>query len=98
MVLTKHEFDGRSAGCAVLIFGPLCTGAQMVREAAAMGIAVPVEVVRTMPRRFGAAGTIYIANYEIADKFDLSRFVAVILDESSILKHKECKTGQARCI
>jgi len=76
----------------VIIFGPLCTGIQLTREAAAMGLTV--RVVRSMPSPL--ENSIYVTNYEIADKFTLSAFRAVVLDESSILKHgKECKTAAA---
>lgn len=78
--------------CKVMIFTPLCTTQQLVDEAAKMGLASQVKAVRSMDQVSGAS--IYVANYEIADKFDMSHFKCVVLDESSILKHKECKTGQ----
>lgn len=41
-----------------------------------------------------AEGAVFVANYELADRFTaMSEFIGVVLDESSILKHKECKTG-----
>lgn len=78
--------------CKVMVFTPLCTTQQLVDEAAKMGLVSQVKAVRGMDQVTGAS--IYVANYEIADKFDLSQFKCIVLDESSILKHKECKTGQ----
>ena len=39
-------------------------------------------------------GGIYITNYELIDRFDMSLFGAVVLDESSILKALDGKTRQ----
>ena len=64
----------------VLIFTPLAVAAQMKREAEKFGIDVAhVHEQGNQP--------IQITNYQKLDKFDLSQFAGVVLDESSILKN-----------
>ena len=97
--LSYAEAVARTSHDAVIIFTPLCAAQQLKAEAANMGLTTPVAVVRSMADvarcETGSMGDkICIANYEIADKFDISSFISVVLDESSILKHQECKTGQ----
>lgn len=64
----------------VLILAPLAVAQQTVREGVTWG--VPCAYLRdddgTTP--------IVVANYEMLEHFDASRFVGVVLDESSILK------------
>ncbi|MCZ3290726.1 hypothetical protein NYZ69_19370, partial [Acinetobacter baumannii] len=55
--------------------------AQVIREAEKFG--VPARQVREQAE---CGPGINVTNYQKLDHFDLSRFVAVILDESSILK------------
>lgn len=71
----------------VIILAPLAVAAQTAREGVRMGI--PVTICRD-----GAdvRPGINVTNYERLHRFDVSRFAGVILDESSIIKHKEAKT------
>ncbi|WP_370325279.1 helicase-related protein [Euzebya sp.] len=69
-----------------LIVAPLSVARQTVREAAKLG--VEVHYTRTQPNGTG----LYVTNYEMVDRFDLSAFAAVVLDESSILKNVDGKT------
>ena len=69
----------------VLILAPLAVAEQTVREGADIGI--EVEYAR---RDTGARIT--IANYEMLHAFDPAQFIAVVLDESSILKSFDGKT------
>jgi superfamily II DNA or RNA helicase len=71
-----------------LFLAPLCVAEQTVREAAKLGI------VLKYARDSHDAGTsqFVITNYERLDKFDVSRYGAVVLDESSILKSFDGKT------
>lgn len=69
-------------GGRVLIFAPLAVSDQTAREAARFGIraayaATPADV---------GDSRIVITNYERLDRFDVSSFAGVVLDESSILK------------
>lgn len=75
----------RHNGGKGLIFAPLAVSYQTVEEGRLIGI--DLKYTRTMPTEDG----IYVTNYEMADKMDLSRFTALVLDESSIIKHKEAK-------
>lgn len=76
-----------------IVLAPLAVAAQTVREADKFGIDAKVardgsEV--TSPR-------VYVANYERLDKFDVSRFAGVVLDESSILKSFMGATKRRLC-
>jgi len=66
----------------VLMLAPLAVSFQHAREAEKFGI--DARAIRE-PEEVAAA-RIYITNYERLDRFDVSRFGGVILDESSILK------------
>lgn len=79
-----HRHTGRS----VLILAPLAVAAQTVRESADIGI--EVSHVRD-GGEVGIAG-LYITNYERLHLFDPSAFGAVVLDESSCIKHHNTKT------
>ncbi len=69
-----------------LIVAPLSVARQSIREAARLGVRVGYS-------RDGAADEhITITNYEMVEHFDASRFGAVVLDESSILKSLDGKT------
>jgi DNA modification methylase len=65
----------------VLIFAPLAVSKQTIRE----GKKFDVEVNQAESQDDIKKG-IYITNYEKLHKFDLSKFVGIVLDESSILK------------
>lgn len=73
-----------------LILAPLCVAEQTVAEAARFGI--PVAYATDGAH---VADRITITNYERLDRFDPSRFQAVVLDESSILKAFDGQTRTA---
>lgn len=81
-----HEVH-KATGHAVLILAPLAVAAQTVAEGQSIGIAVthcrePEDV------RPG----LNITNYDRLHKFDAEAFGAVVLDESSCIKHHDTKT------
>lgn len=76
MELAWAQAVTRHTGKPVLHLAPLAVSAQMVREAEKFGI----------PAHMGDGEGICITNYQKLDHFDLSKFGAIILDESSILK------------
>lgn len=76
-------------GGMVLILAPLMVGLQTSHEADAIGLAAPY--VKAMPSVPG----VYVTNYDRMDAFDLSAFVGLVLDESSILKGIGGKTRAA---
>lgn len=78
-----HKHTGRD----VLILAPLAVAAQTVEEGAELGIAVTLckEHSHIKPG-------INITNYDRLHRFDPSQFVAVVLDESSCIKHHDAKT------
>ncbi len=75
----------------VLILAPLCVAEQTVAEGAKIGIAVQY----ARGEATGADARIVITNYERLDKFDISQYAGVVLDESSILKSFDGKTRTA---
>lgn len=77
----------RLIGERTLILAPLGVARQTVREAARIG----VDVHLTRDGKDLSDG-INITNYEMLSHFDASRFGAVVLDESSILKALDGKT------
>lgn len=80
----------RLLGEKTLIIAPLSVARQTVREAKKIGL--DIKYVRNQSEVDGFQ--IHITNYEMADKFDYSKFGAVVLDESSILKSIAGKTRQ----
>lgn len=77
----------KATGLDVLILAPLAVAEQTAEEGAAIGIAVAqcrdgAEVQRG----------INITNYDRLHRFEPSRFGAVVLDESSLIKHSDSKT------
>ncbi len=70
----------------VLILAPLAVASQTVREAAKINLSV------THIRQDTVTDGINITNYEQLHNLDLSKFGAVVLDESSILKSFTSKT------
>jgi hypothetical protein len=74
----------------VLILAPLAVAPQTVREGDKFGI--PVRYVRDMPT--DPVG-LYVTNYELLERFDLTRFAGLVLDESSILKSYDGATRTA---
>ena len=71
----------RQTGRPSLILTPLAVARQMVRECEAFG--VEARVIREASDQWSGVN---VANYERLGKLDLSRFGAIVLDESSILK------------
>lgn len=82
MQLAWAEAVADHTGGDVLILAPLAVTHQTAREGAAIGI--PVTVCRSGE---DVRPGINVANYERLHLFDPSRFVAVVLDESSVLKN-----------
>ena len=74
----------------VLIFAPLAVSQQTHREGEKFGIAVNV-----CKDSDDVCDGINITNYERLDRFDLSRFAGIVLDESSILKSVDGATRTA---
>jgi hypothetical protein len=89
----------QKAGGLALILCPLAVAGQTLREAKRFGLdqmGVPIGVYAAgdqIPYTQGIA----ITNYEKLHHFDASKFAAVALDESSILKSFTGKTKQALC-
>lgn len=88
-VAWAEQVAAHSSG-TVLIVAPLCVAHQTVNEAAKFGI--EIQYCRSQAE---CSGKIIITNYEMLDKFDVSTFTGVVLDESSILKSYMGKTKQA---
>lgn len=78
------------SNAAALVVAPLAVAEQTVAEGRKFGIGVTR--VREMPAN---PSGIYVTNYEMLQHFDLRAFVAVVLDESSILKSHDSKTRKA---
>lgn len=77
----------QATGMDVLILAPLAVAAQTVEEGEGLGIAI------THCREAGdVLPGINITNYDRLHKFDCSRFGAVVLDESSCIKHHDTRT------
>lgn len=70
----------------VLILTPLAVAEQTVTEAAKFGIDGVAHV------REPAGARISVTNYERFDRFDVSEFAGIVLDESSIIKSHDSKT------
>ena len=80
-----HKHENR----AVLILAPLAVAQQTKEEGVLCGI--DVKVVRDQSE---CENGLNITNYEMLQHFDASFFCGVVLDESSIIKHKDGKTRQ----
>ena len=74
-------------GGRVLILAPLCVAQQTVEEEAQFGTAV-----KYCRNESQTDGDIIITNYEMVDHFNVTDYVGVVLDESSILKSHDSKT------
>lgn len=83
---TVHRETGRDC----LILAPLAVAPQTVAEGESMG----VKITHCLDGSDARPG-INIANYERLHRLDPSRFGAVVLDESSCIKHHETKTLKA---
>ena len=74
-------------GGKVLIFAPLAVASQTVAEGKEIGIDVTL-----CKENADVKDGINITNYDRMEKFDLSQFDGIVLDESSILKSQTGKT------
>ncbi len=82
MELAWGDAVHRHTGGMVLHLTPLAVAAQVIREALKFGI--PARQVHSQAE---CGPGINVTNYQKLEHFDLSRFTAVVLDESSILKN-----------
>jgi Helicase conserved C-terminal domain/SNF2-related domain len=87
-----RQIAERSGG-KVLIFAPLAVAHQTIREASSVD--VPVAYVRDQDEAAAADERVVITNYDRLDRFTLSEFKGVVLDEASILKAFMGKTKRA---
>lgn len=72
----------------VLIFTPLAVAEQMVQEAAKFG----VPGVAYAADQSRVSSPITVTNYDRRDKFDVTSFAGVVLDESGIIKDHDSRT------
>lgn len=87
MQISWADEVARRTGGDVMILAPLAVAAQTVAEGKSIGVTIthcrePEDV------RPG----LNITNYDRIHKFDSSRFIGVVLDESSCIKHHTAKT------
>lgn len=87
MQIAWADAVNRHAGHNVLILAPLAVAAQTVQEAAQIGV-----TVKQCKDGAEVENGITITNYDRLHRFDTSRFGAVVLDESSVIKHHTSKT------
>jgi hypothetical protein len=72
----------------ILLFTPLAVAEQTVQEAQKFGISG----VSYAPDGASRKSAITVTNYDRRDKFDVSKFAGVILDESGIIKDHDSRT------
>lgn len=89
MQIAWADTVNRETGRDVLILAPLAVAEQTVEEGKRIG----VNITRAREQSDVKSG-VTITNYDRLHKFDTSRFGAVVLDESSIIKHHTAKTLQ----
>lgn len=77
-----------ATGSRVLILAPLAVASQTAKEGASIGVNVQVS---REPEDIGDA-RIIVTNYDRIHKYSPDDFGAVVLDESSIIKHQTSKT------
>lgn len=87
MQLAWADAVHRNAGHDVLILAPLAVAAQTVGEGVEIGVAA-----KQCRDGSEVQPGITITNYDRLHRFDTSRFGAVVLDESSVIKHHTSKT------
>ncbi len=87
MQLAWADAVAKHTGQPVLILAPLAVAQQTVREGAEIGIAV-----NHLRSDWDLSPGINITNYERVHKLDARWFGAVVLDESSIIKHHDART------
>lgn len=90
MELSWGKAVHEATGGDVLLITPLAVAAQMVREAEKFGL--PAKQCASQSE---VEPGVTVTNYAKLHHFDMSRFVGVILDESSILKAFD---GKTRCM
>lgn len=79
----------KKTGGDVLILAPLAVSQQTKEEGHSIGVHVNV-----IKENEDILPGINITNYDRIHKFDCSRFIGIVLDESSIIKHHTAKTLQ----
>ncbi len=87
MQIAWADAVNRETGHDVLILAPLAVAQQTVQEGAEIGV-----TVRQCWDGSEVQSGITITNYDRLHRFDASRFGAVVLDESSVIKHHTSKT------
>lgn len=87
MQLAWAEAIRKHADVSILILAPLAVASQTVHEGQDIGVSV-----KLCREDSDVVEGINITNYDRLHKFDHSRFGAVVLDESSIIKHHDSKT------
>lgn len=90
MELTWANEINKATGKKVIILAPLAVAQQIENEGNKFGI-----FAKYHKDHCDDIGDIVITNYEKLHKFDMSKFDAVVLDESSILKSFNGKTRDA---
>lgn len=91
MELAWADAVARHANRPVLALTPLAVAAQHIREADKFGL--PAR--RANSQADVNAAAVFVTNYEKLDRFDLTAFAGLVLDESSILKAFNGKTRNA---
>ena len=89
MLLQWADMVHKHENKAVLILAPLAVAQQTKAEGVLCGIDVKVVLDQSE-----CENGLNITNYEMLQHFDASFFCGVVLDESSIIKHKDGKTRQ----
>lgn len=87
MALAWGNSIHQSTGGNILILTPLAVAQQFIREGEKIGI--PVTHCR---QQSDVRQGVNVTNYQKMDHFDLSAFIGIVLDESSILKAQDGKT------
>ncbi len=87
MELAWAEAVHRHTGGDVLILTPLAVAKQMAEEGAAIGVNVAI-----LREASDVRPGVNVINYDRLHKLDADRFVGVVLDESSVIKHHNTKT------
>lgn len=89
LLLWWAELIHRHEDRPILILAPLAVSQQTKREGEKCGIDV-----KTVRDQSECVNGLNITNYEMLEHFRAEEFCAVVLDESSIIKHKDGKTRQ----
>lgn len=96
MQLEWARVVSQETGERVLVLAPLAVGPQTVGEALRLGAGSNVQVVRSQDEVEAANGlSVAVTNYDRLHRFDPKGFGALVLDESSIIKHHDAKTLKA---